>query len=82
LSCWRRRAAQFVEICHEPVEVEVVQQVKIHERMVCIRNLCGLSAALSTFFCWIEGVWGEVVVVAMSFCSPFEQIVKKLNFAV
>jgi hypothetical protein len=25
---------------------------------------------------------GETVVVAMSFCSPFEQIVKKLNFAV
>jgi hypothetical protein len=31
---------------------------------------------------WIEGAWGEVVVVAVSFCSPFEQIVKKLNFAV
>jgi hypothetical protein len=37
---------------------------------------------LSTCFCWIEGAWGEVVVVAVSFCSPFEQIVKKLNFAV
>jgi hypothetical protein len=40
------------------------------------------STTLSTYFCWIEGAWGEVVVVAMSFCSPFEQIVKKLNFAV
>ena len=39
-------------------------------------------AALSNFFCWIEGAWGKVVVVATSFCSPFEKIVKKLNFAV
>jgi hypothetical protein len=39
-------------------------------------------ATLSTCFYWIEGAWGEVVVVAVSFCSPFEQIVKKLNFAV
>jgi hypothetical protein len=39
-------------------------------------------ATLSTCFCWIEGAWGEVVVVVVSFCSPFEQIVKKLNFAV
>jgi hypothetical protein len=40
------------------------------------------STALSTYFCRIEGAWGEAVVVAVSFCSPFEQIVKKLNFAV
>jgi len=33
-------------------------------------------------FYWIEGAGGETVVVAMSLCSPFEQIVKKLNFAV
>jgi hypothetical protein len=39
-------------------------------------------ATLSTCFCWIEGAGGETVVVAMSFYSPFEQIVKKLNFAV
>jgi hypothetical protein len=39
-------------------------------------------AALSTCFCWIEGARGRAVVVAVSFCSPFEQIVKKLNFAV
>jgi hypothetical protein len=32
LSCSRRRAAWFVEACHEPVEVEAVQQVEIHER--------------------------------------------------
>jgi hypothetical protein len=44
-------------------------------------SLCFYST-LSTCFSWIEGVGGETVVVAMSFCSPFEQIVKKLNFAV
>jgi hypothetical protein len=43
--------------------------------------LC-FAATLSTFFCWIEGAGGEAVVVSVSFCSPFEQIVKKLNFAV
>jgi hypothetical protein len=36
----------------------------------------------STCFCWIEGAWDKAVVGAVSFCSPFEQIVKKLNFAV
>jgi hypothetical protein len=35
-------------------------------------------ATLLTFFCLIEGAWGEAVVVVVSFCSPFEQIVKKL----
>jgi hypothetical protein len=35
-----------------------------------------------TLFCLIEGAWGKAVVVAVSFCSPFEQIVKKPNFAV
>jgi hypothetical protein len=44
-------------------------------------SLC-FSATLLTFFCWIEGAGGQVVVVAVSFCSPFEQIVKKLYFAV
>jgi hypothetical protein len=34
-------------------------------------------AILSTYFYWIEGAWAEAVVVAVSFCSPFEQIVKK-----
>ena len=43
-------------------------------------SLC-FAATLSTYFCWIEGAWGKVVVIAVSFCSPFEQIVKKLNFA-
>jgi hypothetical protein len=37
----------------------------------------GFSATLSTCF-----YWGEAVVVAVSFCSSFEQIVKKLNFVV
>jgi hypothetical protein len=40
------------------------------------------ATTLSTCFCWIEGAGDETVVVAKSFCSPFEQIVKKLNFAV
>jgi hypothetical protein len=39
-------------------------------------------ATLSNLFCLIEGAWGEAVVVAMSFYSPFEQNVKKLNFTV
>jgi hypothetical protein len=39
-------------------------------------------AALLTCFCWIEGAWGKAVVVAVSFCFPFEHIVKKLNFVV
>jgi hypothetical protein len=39
-------------------------------------------ANLSTCFCLIEGAWGEAVVFAVSFNSPFEQIVKKLNFGV
>jgi hypothetical protein len=38
-------------------------------------SLC-FFATLSTYFCWIEGAGGETVVVAMSFCSPFEQIVR------
>ena len=40
------------------------------------------AAALSTCFCWIEGVVAEAVVAAVSFCSPFEQIVEKMNFLV
>jgi hypothetical protein len=39
-------------------------------------------ATLSTLFYWIEGAWAEAVVVAVSFCSPFEQIVEKMNFVV
>jgi hypothetical protein len=40
------------------------------------------ASILSTYFCWIEGAWNEGAVVAVSFGSPFEQIVKKLNFVV
>jgi hypothetical protein len=40
------------------------------------------ATILSTFFCWIEGAWVEDVVVTVSFCSHFEQIMKKLNFVV
>jgi hypothetical protein len=72
-----------VEGCHEPVVggVESVQPVGLHEMTVCRRNFF-FAAILSTCFCWIEGAWAEAVVVAVSFCSPFEQIVKKLNFVV
>jgi hypothetical protein len=42
LYCWRHRAAWVVEVCHEPVEVEVVQQVQLHERKVCRRNFFAL----------------------------------------
>jgi hypothetical protein len=44
-------------------------------------SLC-FVVTLSTCFWWIEGVWVEAVVVAVSFCSPFEQIVEKMNFVV
>jgi hypothetical protein len=71
-----------VEVCHEPVEAEVVQQVGLHERTMCKKESFHFVATLSTCFCLIEGAWGEAVVVAVSLCSPFEQIVKKLNFAV
>jgi hypothetical protein len=40
------------------------------------------AATLSTYFYWIEGAWAKDVVVAVSFCSPFEEVVKKLNFVV
>jgi hypothetical protein len=40
------------------------------------------AATLSTCFCWIEGALAEAVVATVSFCSPFEQIVEKMNFVV
>jgi hypothetical protein len=30
------------------------------------------ASFLSTCFCWIKGAWAEAIVVAISFCSPFE----------
>jgi hypothetical protein len=45
------------------------------------KYLC-FVATLSTFFCWIEGPWGDAVMVVVSFRSHFEHIVKKLNFIV
>jgi hypothetical protein len=44
-------------------------------------SLC-FDATLSTCFYWIEGALAEAVVAAVSFCSPFEQIVEKINFLV
>jgi hypothetical protein len=40
------------------------------------------AATFSTCFYWIEGALVEAVVAAVSFCSPFEQIVEKMNFVV
>jgi hypothetical protein len=40
------------------------------------------AVTLLTCFCWIEGACAEAVVVVVSFCSPFEQIVQKMNFVV
>jgi hypothetical protein len=39
-------------------------------------------ATLSTCFCWIECALAEAMVAAVSFCSPFEHIVEKMNFLV
>jgi hypothetical protein len=48
----------------------------VHKESSCF------AATLSTCFCWIEGALAEAVVAAVSFCSPFEQIVEKMNFVV
>jgi hypothetical protein len=40
------------------------------------------AATLLTCFYLIEGAWAEAVVVEVSFCSSFEQIVEKMNFVV
>jgi hypothetical protein len=70
-----------VEGCHELVVggVESIQQI---QRCLCAEEFFTLFAVLSTCFYWIEGAWAEAVVVTVSFCSSFEQIVKKLNFVV
>jgi hypothetical protein len=44
-------------------------------------SLC-FAATLSTCFWWLEGAWAKALVVTVSFCSPFEQIVEKMNFVV
>jgi hypothetical protein len=74
--------AQFVEVCQEPVEDEVVQKSRDTSEDTMQKEYLCFVAAFSICFCWIEGAWGKAVVVAVFFCSPFEQIVKKLNFAV
>jgi hypothetical protein len=57
-------------------------QLRGNEPILGLNKSLRFSIALSTCFCWIEGARGKAVVVAVSFYSPFEQIVKKLNFAV
>jgi hypothetical protein len=71
-----------VEICHEPVAgLDLFNQSDILDDCVQKESL-HFVAVLSTCFCWIEGALAEAVVVAVSFCSPFEQIVEKMNFVV
>jgi hypothetical protein len=31
-----------VEVCHEPIEAEAIQQVELHEKKVCRRAPCYL----------------------------------------
>jgi hypothetical protein len=64
------------------LRLRLFNKSELHERTGVQKESLCFAATLSTCFCWIEGAWGEAVVVAVSFCSPFEQIVKKLNFAV
>jgi hypothetical protein len=71
-----------VEVCHELVEAETLLNKLSYMRGWCAEGIFVFTATLSTYFYWIEGAWGEAVVVAVSFCYPFEQIVKKMNFAV
>jgi hypothetical protein len=40
------------------------------------------ATILSTYLFWIEGAWSEAIMVVVSLCSPFEHILKKLNFVV
>ena len=51
-------------------------------RCLCAEEYLRFATTLSTYLCWIEGAWGEAIVVAVSFCSLFEHIVKNVNFAV
>jgi hypothetical protein len=40
------------------------------------------SFSSATYFCWKERSWAKAAVVAVSFYSYFEQIVKRMNFTV
>jgi hypothetical protein len=51
-------------------------------RGICAEGIFVLCCNLVDLLLLDRRCWGEAVVVAVSFCSPFEQIVKKMNFAV
>ena len=72
-----------MEICHEPVAegLDLLTSLAILDDCVQKESLC-FAATLSTRLCWIEDTWGKTIVVAVSFCSPFEQIMEKENFVV
>jgi hypothetical protein len=40
------------------------------------------STIFSVYLYWIERSWAEATMVALSFFSPFDQVLKRLNFAV
>jgi hypothetical protein len=69
-----------VEICHESVAVEAAQQVEIHGGLMYRRNLCTLLHLVDLLL--DRRCLGRAVVVVVSFCSPFEQNVEKMNFVV
>jgi hypothetical protein len=49
---------------------------------MCRRNICTLFQPCRPASVAYKVLGGKVVVVVVSFCSLFEQIVKKLNFAI
>jgi hypothetical protein len=52
----------------------------------CVGTIVGeetiSSFSSARFFYWKERSWAKAAVVAVYFCSPFEHIVKRLNFVV
>jgi hypothetical protein len=62
-----------MEGCHEPVASGV-------ECVPPTYYLIGEEKIYAIYLCWIEGVEDAVVDVAI--CALFEQIVKRMNFAV
>jgi hypothetical protein len=64
-----------------PISTWIKTSLAILDDYVQKEYLC-FAATLSTCFCWIEGAWAEAVVAVVSFCSPFEQILEKMNFVV
>jgi hypothetical protein len=51
-------------------------------RLLCAEGIFTLCCNLVDLLLLDRRCLGKAVVVAISFCSPFEQILKKLNFVV